>query len=349
MMAYSAAAAGLGGAQIADPSTASAAEAVRPTRPSGYKRADFGILARTGYGVGVRWTSRTLPRKGEPRPFAEAVAAFDVERFVERVVSVGPGHLMWAVCGSEFRFCCPSPVVDKLRKGRTSKRDLVMELTDALEAEGIKLMLAVDAGIADKGWCAAAGADGQDKSRFIGNLEEVIASLGRRYGRKVIAWWFENVRELAGWMKPGDWAALTAAAKAGFAGRLVGYNTGMQDFRKTTDCQDYSATWYRGVNSHPEGKLTRSGLPWYAMLDWHVDRYSIFASIRELDQPTIMDFDWPAPSAETLSEFYKRFARLGGTVTFNMLVDQAGRIVPEDLEVLREVRQRLRAEQRNRL
>ena len=60
------------------------------------------------------------------------------------------------------------------------------------------------------------------------------------------------------------------------------------------------------------------------MLDWHVDRHSVFASIRELDRKRIMHLDWPAPSAETLADFYKNFYRVGGTVTFNLLMDRDG-------------------------
>jgi len=292
-------------------------------------------LTDTGHGVGVRWTSRTVPRKGKPKPFDRAVAAFDAKAFVNAAASTGAGHLMWAVCGRDFRLCCPNAAVDGLIKGRTSRRDLVMDVADAAAAKGMKLMLGMDLGLREKPWQAVGGAENK-------TICSVVAELGKRYGKKVIAWWFEDVRGLARTFKPADWAALTAAARTGLADRLVGYNTGMQDYRKLTDSQDYSATWVRRVNSFPKGRRTKLQLPWYAMLDWHVDRHSIFASVRELDNPETAAFDWPPPSVESLSDVYKRYVKCGGTVTFNMLIDQGGQIIGEDLAVLRKVGKQLR-------
>ena len=324
------------------PAETSAAPEQPPAPPSPpYRRADFRLLRDTGYGVAVRWTSRTLAADGETRPFAAAVDAFDVRRFAETVAALGAGHVMWSVCGSDFRLCCPSAAVDALLNGRTSRRDLVGELADALAARNIALVLAMDFGASDDAWRAAAGGDGQDKGRVFTNLAEVVGELSRRCGRRCIAWWFEDVRRLIACN--GDWGKLTDAGKAAFDGRLVGYNTGVQDFRATTNMQDYSATWVRRVNCHPVGTQTKLGLPWYAMLDWHVDRHSVFSSIRELDQQRVMGLDWPAPSARTLADFYGNFVRVGGTVSFNLLMDQAGRIVPDDLRAMRALRDRLAA------
>lgn len=56
-----------------------------------YKRADFSTLRDTGYGIGVHWTTATVPAKGNSLPYQEAVNAFDLKSFVEQVVEMGAG------------------------------------------------------------------------------------------------------------------------------------------------------------------------------------------------------------------------------------------------------------------
>lgn len=53
-----------------------------------YKRADFNTLRNTGYGIGVHWTTETVPAKGNSLSYEEAVNAFDVKSFVEQVVEI---------------------------------------------------------------------------------------------------------------------------------------------------------------------------------------------------------------------------------------------------------------------
>ena len=41
-------------------------------------------------------------------------------------------HVLFTVNHGNYYLCCPNPEVDRILKGRTTKRDLVMDLADAL-------------------------------------------------------------------------------------------------------------------------------------------------------------------------------------------------------------------------
>ncbi|MHC4983456.1 MAG: hypothetical protein ACYTF6_09875 [Planctomycetota bacterium] len=312
------------------------------TQGNQYKRADFDILSKTGYGVGVHWTYRTLPRKGPKKPFAEAVEAFDVPRFVEQVRRTGAGHLLFTSNHVYHYIPGPNPEVDKILPGRTCRRDLIMEIADALEAAGIKLILYYNHGICGDNdeWIEAVGGRDEDKSRYFDNLKRIIGWMGEHYGDKVIAWWFDGAKIFKQWA--GDFAEITAAAKAGLPQRLVCYNNALECVASLTEHQDYWAGETARANFVPRGPTTPAGLPWYGFFDWHAHHDHMWVGCWGFWEKQWLDLDWPAPSTETLAEFYRRFEALGGTVTYNLLIYQEGQIYPGDLEAMGKVKRILR-------
>jgi hypothetical protein len=93
-----------------------------------YQRAGFEPLRQTGSGIGFHWTTWNWPRVGEPVSFAEAVETFDVAAFVEQAVEAGAGHVLITTTHEKHQLAGPNPEVDKILPGRTSKRDLLMEI-----------------------------------------------------------------------------------------------------------------------------------------------------------------------------------------------------------------------------
>jgi hypothetical protein len=317
-------------------SLSAASGAFGQSQTADYKRADFGLLRDTGYGVGFHWIVGVLPRRGKPKPFAEAVRQFDVHAFVDRVAETGAGHVLFTVNHGMHHLCCPNPEVDRLLKGRTTERDLVMELADALADKNIRLMLYY-LSTCDRQWARAVGSATKEP-RFFDNWMRVIAWMGQHYGKKVVAWWFDSGRKIMDVGNP-PWKEMAAAAKAGFADRLICYNSDIEDINPLTPYQDYWAGEIVRLNYIPRGP-TANGLPWYGFTSWHGDSRKPRCGYWAIEANSI-GLDWPAPPVQSVIDYYQRFSRVGGTVTFNLLCYQDGSIYDSDLQVMREVKQNI--------
>lgn len=305
-----------------------------------YTPADFSILRDTLYGVGFHWTPATAPQVGEPGSFEQAVDAFDVPRFVAQVRETGAGHVLFTATHMGHHFCCPHPVVDAILPGHTCRRDLIMELADALQAEGLPLILYYNPGVPHtKDWTEAAGYNREDKSTFTRNAIAVVRYLAEHYGRKICAFWFD-----LGWNYPGfPYEEMTAAAKAGNPGLLVTYNNSIEVYKSWTPYQDY--WWGEGVrlNFVPRGgKRTPTGLPWYNFCDWHPDLMTEYRCGEWVLGMQARELDWPTPHPEEIVAFIRRFQAVEGAVTLNLFIWRDGTIYEPDLAVMREVRRRLR-------
>ena len=306
-----------------------------PSTGTTYQRADFGPLRDSGYGIGVHWTDRTFSRTGKIRPFQEAVEAFDVAAFVDQVVRTGAGHVLFTANHVNMYMPCPNEALDAVLPGRTTQRDLIMELADALAAADIRLVLYYNHGICgtDEAWTAACGYAAEDYDRFYDTWAAVVGWMGRRYGQKVIAWWFDGSKIYRCWGDAG-WSRMAEVAKEGAAKRLICHNNALEATALLTECQDYWAGEIARINYVPRGPTTPAGLPWYAFVDWHTHHDRIWAGVWGMWEERYLDCSWPAPSAQTLADFYHRFAELGGAVTFNLLIDQEGTMIAEDIAAM---------------
>jgi alpha-L-fucosidase len=302
-----------------------------------YQMADFAPLAESGYGVGLHWTTATMPREGEPVPYEQAVAQFDVPRLVEQLDAVGAGHLLLTSTHSKHTFPCPHPVVDEILPGRTCERDLLGELADALSAAGKRFIVYYNSGThaGDPQWREASGAD-NDPERFFENWQEIIGHLGERYGSKMTAWWFDGgyeLEDIGERMGGTPWADLTRAAKAGHADRLICYNPGIENLHSYTERQDYWAGEVCRLNYIPRGERTPMGLPWYAFVSWHGDSRKPRCGHWVMDAEN-RELPWRSPPAEAVAPMVREFRAAGGAVTFNVFCYQDGSIYDTDLATL---------------
>lgn len=307
-----------------------------------YTQADFTPLRESLYGVGLHWTTATVPREGKPVAYERAVADFDVPVFVERVEAMGAGHVLFTSTHSLHHIPCPHPVIDRILPGRTCERDLLMDLATALRDAGIRFIVYYNSGIhaGDPEWRAACGAE-DDPAEFFANWREIMATLGKRYGTLVDAFWVDGAYELDDFPDT-PWAELTEAAKAGHPDRLVCYNPGIERQILHTEHQDFWAGEVCRLNYLPRAEMTPTGLPWYAFVSWHGDsrkpgcgHWCMNAENRELS--------WRAPPARSVIDFVRTFEAVGGAVTFNLLCYQDGTIYEGDEQVMREVADTLRS------
>jgi len=320
-----------------------------------YQRADFTPLRELGYGIGFHWTSETMPREGKPLPFLAAVEAFDVEQFVEQTVETGAAYVFFTTTHATHHLPCPNPEVERLIRGRTSRRDLLMELADALAEAGIAMGFYYNHGVQkrtdrvqDPEWQAAVGSLMPDLTTYYENYCRLIAWMGEHYGPKLKAWWFDGAPELA--TRPGvPWTEMQEAAKAGHRERLVCYNSGIEEtgYGLVAPYQDYWAGESTSLDFRPSGQTTPAGLPWHALLSWHPARNARgepkkTRAARWLMDPVSRNLQWPPPDPERVVDYLQAFHDCSGAVTFNLLCYQDGSALETDLEVMREVRRVLR-------
>lgn len=163
------------------------------------------------------------------KPYADAVADFDVTAFVEHAVEAGARHVLFTTTHSGHYLPGPNPEVDRILPGRTCDGDLLMEVADGLERVRIRLIVYYNSCLHphDAEWREAVHADDKSSTRFFDHWCRIIAWTGEHYGRKIAAFWFDGGYELTAFDN-APWEAMTAAAKAGNPSRLICYNPGIE-------------------------------------------------------------------------------------------------------------------------
>lgn len=298
-------------------------------------RADTTWLQQAGFGLMCHWTSESYPRSGARKPYAEAVAAFDVEGLANQVKATGAGFLVLTTSHAEMHFPAPIRSLERILPGRTAERDLVADLAQALGKRGIKLMLYYHPGSgSDPAWLHACGFWETDTRRFFGHWTEVIREIGERYGDNLAGWWFDD-GTISYYYRSAPWEALTRAAKAGNPQRLVGFNpwelpsaTAFQDFFCGEGHADPAANGLLALGG--DGRLrggSHHGLQACATLITEKD-WGHFRADRAIGAPK-----WTTAQLTTL---LREFAAHRNVPIFNVEIYQDGTVSPETVELFRQ-------------
>lgn len=205
--------------------------------------AKFGLMCQCG-----EWA---YPPHGPHKPWPEMVDKFDVEKFAELVDSTGAGYAIWSATWATYFFPAPIRAIDDIMPGRTSKRDLIGEMADALSKRDIRLVLYYhlghDQSPQNGAWWSKNWISASDKSLFIKNWCSILKEVGERYGDRLAGWMFDD--ELIYYPMPYE--IVGEAAKAGSASRIISYNPWIQ--ARGTDFQDFQfGEGFRGSDSLPE-------------------------------------------------------------------------------------------------
>jgi alpha-L-fucosidase len=305
-----------------------------------YQKSDFSILQKTKYGIGFHYTTWTAPKKGELKPFEQAVNDFDVDKFVSQVVETGAGHVMLTITHGMHYMPCPNKALDTIIDGRTTDRDLLMEIADALAEENILLMFYYNEGMhgGDPAWIEAITKNSKDPNDYYKNHMSVLRWLGEHYGEKLIGFWVDHIFAQ---ISDETWWNLTQSMKAGNPNRLVTYNSGVENHFLRTEYMDYWAGELCRLNYFPEGDITPSGLPWYSYVAWHPDFGNPCCGEWGLQMHT-RDKEWNSPNADSVADFLKHYIDHNGAVTFNLFCYQDGTIYEHDLNIMKELKKKIR-------
>ncbi len=189
------------------------------------------------YGLMFTWTAASFPRAGPKKSYDEATRDFDVHAFADMVDSTGAGFVVFATSWSTYYFPAPIQSWERVAPGHTTRRDLIAELADALAKRHIKLILYYHAGRGEDNWWSGTQVRTMNRDAYFKEWEDQIREIGLRYGDKLAGWWFDDGTTFY-YTLQAPWKSMTEAAKAGFPGRVVGYNSWI--LPKATDLQDYA-------------------------------------------------------------------------------------------------------------
>jgi hypothetical protein len=270
------------------------------------------------------------------------VDSFDVGLFTEQMVEAGAGYVVFTLGQNSGYYCSPNAVYEKYcdyeAGSRCAKRDLPMELADALGKHGIRLMLYLPsrAPQLDREAMGRLSDVPQDKpapQAFTKKWSAVIREWSLRYGPKVSGWWFDGSYNTKGWddlSQANHWNTWAAACRAGNPDSILAFNPGTRidkAFGALCAQQDYTAGERNEFTITPEQRPAPAGVQWHLLA--HLGSKWSFA-------------DGPQLSDEAMIAYIKTVHAQGGVVSMDVRVEDNGRVYEGHLRQLKALKEAIR-------
>lgn len=222
------------------------------------------------WGVFVHFLAAEAGTKGGKEISAEQwnqqVDAFNVHGLAEQLRKVEAKYIFITVGQNSGHFCAPNATYDRyvdINPSKCSRRDLVLDLYDALHLHGIELLvyLPSSAPAADPvavkrlgwewgfkgGWPHGWGTKrtGKRLAGFQDKWESITREWSNRWGRKVRGWWVDGcyfADEMYRHKDHPNFRSFAAAMKAGNPNAIVAFNSGVKvPVISMTKYEDYTA------------------------------------------------------------------------------------------------------------
>jgi hypothetical protein len=324
------------------------AAANRGARAADYQQADTSWFAACSFGISTHWTAQSQPVGADDwLPFEEAVSRFSPTNYVDQIAGAGAQYVIFTSTHALQMLAAPCAAIDRIASQRTTARDLIGELADACRSRGLHLILYYNHSCNhgdDPPWEHAVGYHAADKSRLANNLLAIIRELGARYGARVEGWWFDScssldprgpyhavTTDMHGFQFP--WDDWTEAAKTGYRARLVTLSPGMLTHFIFSTHQDYEAGEANELVAVPSSQFTPDHL--------QAHRWVCLDNPEWLHGRVMTPLARPRYGREELVDYVRTCNRSRVPVTFNVDIDQTGRLSPESLALLRDVKSHL--------
>ena len=203
------------------------------------------------------------------------VDTFDVPALVKQLADLRVRYFCITLGQNSGYMCSPNDTYEKLGgfgpNTRCSKRDLPMELADALKPHGIRLMLYLPCQTPNRDMQAVkafglpeapVNGDRKVNPAFADKWAQVIETWSVRYGDKVSGWWFDGAYQ---WCDFNEDIAkrYAAAVKKGNPKAIVAFNPGVS-LKRWVPSDDYTA----GELNDPFAATC--GDRWLNDAQWHV-------------------------------------------------------------------------------
>lgn len=287
---------------------------------------------KTSVGVSVHWTSQTVGADGARRPYPHMVDEFDVEGFARALSEAGAQHCIFTLTHAQQYMAFPNEPLEALLPGRTTARDLLGELAEALNRAGIRLIAYYNHscnGEDDPQWkraCGYAAGQAGDLDAFARHIAEIVGFTARRYGRLLSGWWFDSAYSLdpsgpnqsiscdmGEWRFP--WGRLIEAARSGNDECAVAINAGIGSRFQYAPGADY----YAGESLTLDERFSPEAQPGLVDHRWLcIDNPSwVFTDAQR-------GFSRPRFETDAVARFIREGRAAGRMTTFNMEINREG-------------------------
>ena len=300
-------------------------------------------MRHTKFGIMVHYLEQlqngTPPlNMGKVTSWDSCVNDFDVHRFASQLNQLHAGYVIFTLFqGSRF-ICTPNVLFEKAtgyaRGQATSHRDLIMDLSNALQKYNIKLILYV----------TADGLFKDDKSNrvfqspmlqykqngdkfiatdtFANNWAAVLREWSMRYKKRISGWWVDGAYKTHGY-NDDLLERFYKALMAGNPNSIIAFNNAVHPKIETYSKWDsYTAGEMNGFDDLPPtgGKLDGK--------QWHILSF--------------LGTDWASTAVKYNSPTYligyiNRVNAQGGVATINVAVYRNGSIAPDQLAFLKQL------------
>jgi hypothetical protein len=249
----------------------------------------------------------------------EMARQFNVEKVAEQLAQVGAGWFLFTLHHQEWTMMAPNSIYDHIigSSDFTSKRDLPLDLSNALLPKGIKLMLYVNLRLDPRSNCPEEVRDSMGgwpvSDELISNVADVYREFSIRYGNKISGWWVDGA-----WMSEfkqnqyrENWFETIAnALRAGNPNAIVAFNPGLIDY--------FGIIWYDRLSRYsPQNDYTAGEMQ---SLDFVPDNRWIQGAQCHLW--TYLGDSWNRSGLrfdnDEISDYAKKVTANGGVMTFEV-------------------------------
>ncbi|MDO6693130.1 DUF5010 C-terminal domain-containing protein [Aliiglaciecola sp. 3_MG-2023] len=199
------------------------------TRVANYKK-DMTWLSDSTFGLMFQYGAWGYPETGDRKSLDDGAADFDVDKFVNMVKETGAGYVIWSMTWWQYWVQAPIDAIDNIMgdSSLTAQRDLIGEVAQGLQDNGIRFMIYYHQGLQQEpSWAAKQNFPGQfddtgtgDRTTFFNNWKAVVADVGARYGENLDGWFFDDGAAYY----PAPFESMAEAARTGNPNRLISYN-----------------------------------------------------------------------------------------------------------------------------
>jgi hypothetical protein len=253
-------------------------------------KAKYGIFVHYQYRILLGCSVATKPQfpkasQMAARAWNRFVDGFDVEGFAQQAAEAKVGWVMFCIDDHYFAWpCAPNKAFSEFTGyppgEKCSRRDLIMDLANALRARGVKLI------------CYFAGLNGYRKEPKVsaglmdgagrGGLNEarppsaecrkrrlaVLKEYADRYQDKIAGWWFDGMELDTYQAEPEDWRAIERLVHSANPKAVIAFSYGRNEqacIRKGIDDYTGGDTW----SKQDLKRLTPARLPAQEGILWH--------------------------------------------------------------------------------
>ena len=192
--------------------------------------------------------SHFLPYAANVEDFNRIVDAFDVKAYAEDVAQTGAKYVIFTL-GQQSYFCAPNQTLNGLCGPVTSRRDLILDVSNALAAKGIRTVAYIPSGApapmaaGTKYGDVDSGGAGRRRA-FQENWQQAIAEYGQHWGGHVSGWWLDGMydwQKMYSFQQTPNHQSLANACRAGDPLRLVAFNDGGGPYANHSGASDWAA------------------------------------------------------------------------------------------------------------